>query len=116
MSETLKACPFCKSRAHLCVEGEPGHENCWVGCDACDTAGPSARNPEAAMTAWNTRPTDTDKALRAALEGAVCILNNVSRGPSEQDVTDAGAWIDEYAPQYSDAALAKAKEQSARVD
>ena len=45
-------------------------------------------------------------ALREALADAACILNNFSRGGSEQDVDDAAAWIDKYAPQYSDQALA----------
>ena len=45
-------------------------------------------------------------ALRVALADAACILDNFSRGGGEQDVDDAAAWIDKYAPQYSDQALA----------
>ena len=67
MSETLRACPtpWCK---HANRPPVLNGEMCkWVECPMCGVGGPIRDTKAKAIAAWNTRPTDTDEALKIDL-------------------------------------------------
>ena len=59
----MKPCPFCGSEdVELHGAGPEGPQ--WIACDDCDASGPVAHSKEAALTVWNDRPQEKDRALR----------------------------------------------------
>ena len=64
MSETLKACPFCGGEARF----NANMDDNYIECRTCRAQSEWFDTIREAIAAWNTRPTDTDEALEAALE------------------------------------------------
>lgn len=56
LERELMPCPFCGGTARLVIEGEIGHEYCFVLCP-CGACGPGKATPAQAAQAWNVRTT-----------------------------------------------------------
>jgi Lar family restriction alleviation protein len=56
LERELMPCPFCGGTARLVIEGEIGHEYCFVLCP-CGACGPGKATLVQAAQAWNVRTT-----------------------------------------------------------
>ena len=72
MTEPLKACPFCGSKATECADDN--YSNYWVQCTNCFAQSDAFFTKSDAVDAWNTRaegtninPAAWDNALRSLL-------------------------------------------------